>query len=50
MMNIKIVYCLLLFIVVYYCSVKSHLTHVAESDGSLAGTVHEQVAFLRVEL
>ena len=42
--------CFLLFIVVYYGSVKSHLTHVAESDGSLAGTVHEQVALLRVEL
>ena len=28
----------------------SHLSHVAESDGALAGAVHEEITLLRVEL
>ena len=28
----------------------AHLSHVAQSDGSLARTVHEQIALLGVEL
>ena len=30
--------------------IRSDLSHVTQSDGSLAGAVHEQIAFLRVEL
>ena len=29
---------------------QGHLSHVAESDGPLAGAVHKEIALLRVEL